>query len=88
MAADSLGRDGHPQLGEFLPPTENRNRIWAGGRVEFIKPLLVGTKTQCNVTVTDIVEKQGSTGSLLFVTAVEGYPNLVVHGPLLATYSL
>jgi len=160
MAADSLGRDGHPQLGEFLPPTENRNRMWAGGRVEFIKPLLVGVKTQCKVTVTHIVEKQGSTGSLLFVTltyeysqggelaiheerdlvyreptapklepgkvakaaewstevipssvllfrysavtfnghrihydypyvtAVEGYPNLVVHGPLLATYSL
>lgn len=156
----ALGRDGHPQVGEFMPPSSNRNRMWAGGRVEFIKPLLVGLNTECKMTITNIVEKQGSTGNLLFVTLlheysqagelaireerdivyreptppkiapgkepqaadwstaitpssvllfrysavtfnghrihydhpyatqVEGYPNLVVHGPLLATYCL
>ncbi|NLD01567.1 MAG: hypothetical protein GX673_12445 [Gammaproteobacteria bacterium] len=160
IAEAGLGRDGHPQLGEFLPPMSNKNRMWAGGRVEFVQPLLVGVLTQCTVTVKEIVEKQGSTGSLLFVTlnyefsqdgeravieernlvyreptppklvqghdaqeadwstdvtptpvllfrysavtfnghrihydypyvtAVEGYPNLVVHGPLMATYCL
>src|SRR5690606_34680273 len=26
-----LGVDGHPARGGFLPPADNRNRMWAGG---------------------------------------------------------
>ena len=33
--ADELGPDGHPALGGFLPPAHNRNRMWAGSRIEF-----------------------------------------------------
>jgi hydroxyacyl-ACP dehydratase HTD2-like protein with hotdog domain len=33
---DMLGMDGHPARGAFLPPADNRNRMWAGGRVEFL----------------------------------------------------
>lgn len=68
LAQTELGTDGHPARGGFLPPADNRNRMWAGGRLEFLRPLVVGEKTQCTVSISKIEEKQGSTGSLLFVT--------------------
>ena len=34
-----LGADGHPRRGGFLPPADDRNRMWAGGRVRFLQPL-------------------------------------------------
>ena len=62
------GRDGHPARGSFLPPADNRNRMWAGGRVSFEGSLQVGVEAQKTSTVTAIQEKKGRTGSLLFVT--------------------
>ena len=160
LSEAGLGADGHPARGGFLPPAQDRNRMWAGGRVEFIEPLRVGGEAQCTSTIINVEEKHGRTGSLLFVTlrhdyiqngrlcvreeqdivyrepspprlasdplpqagqwsetvdptptllfrysavtfnghrihydfpyatAVEGYPDLVVHGPLIATLSL
>ncbi|MGE8618973.1 MAG: itaconyl-CoA hydratase, partial [Achromobacter spanius] len=35
VGMDGLGTDGHPARGGFLPPAQDRNRMWAGGRVEF-----------------------------------------------------
>lgn len=68
-----LGVDGHPARGGFLPPAEDRNRMWAGGRVEFIEPLRVGGEAQCTSTITNVEEKLGRTGSLLFVTLRHDY---------------
>jgi len=65
---DMLGMDGHPARGAFLPPADNRNRMWAGGRVEFLAPLRVGIDAEKTSTVSAIQEKKGRTGSLLFVT--------------------
>ncbi|MCX7223290.1 MAG: MaoC family dehydratase N-terminal domain-containing protein [Burkholderiales bacterium] len=134
------GLDGHPARGSFLPPADNRNRMWSGGRVSFNGSLEVGIEAQKTSTVTAIQEKKGRTGSLLFVTVkhdieqrgklvvseeqdivyrepsppklqgtepvrysavtfnshrihydhpyvtqTEGYPGLVIHGPLIAT---
>lgn len=62
------GRDGHPARGSFLPPADNRNRMWAGGRVSFNEGLRVGIEAHKTSTVLAIKEKQGRTGSLLFVT--------------------
>lgn len=62
------GLDGHPARGSFLPPADNRNRMWAGGRVTFNEGLRVGIEAQKTSTVLAIKEKQGRTGSLLFVT--------------------
>ena len=62
------GTDGHPARGSFLPPADNRNRMWAGGRVTFDGSLKVGVEAQKTSTVTAIQEKKGRTGSLLFVT--------------------
>jgi itaconyl-CoA hydratase / mesaconyl-C4 CoA hydratase len=63
-----LGVDGHPARGGFLPPADGRNRMWAGGRVSFEGDLCVGIPAKRVSTVSNIAEKQGKTGSLLFVT--------------------
>ncbi|WPC06232.1 transposase [Pseudomonas benzenivorans] len=68
-----LGLDGHPARGGFLPPADNRNRMWAGGRVEFIAPLKVGFEARKISTITHIEEKRGRTGDLLFVTLRHDY---------------
>lgn len=73
VTADQLGRDGHPVLGGFLPPAEGRNRMWAGGRLDFIQPLHVGLAAQRHSTIAAIKEKQGRTGKLLFVTVRHDY---------------
>ncbi len=64
----SLGADGHPRLGDFMPPAHGRNRMWAGSRVSFIQPLLVNAQSQRHTVLTHIEEKHGRTGALLFVT--------------------
>ncbi|ANY15116.1 FAS1-like dehydratase domain-containing protein [Bordetella pseudohinzii] len=68
-----LGGDGHPARGGFLPPADDRNRMWAGGRVAFHQPLKVGVPAERVSTVADIKEKTGRTGSLLFVTVRHEY---------------
>lgn len=68
-----LGGDGHPARGGFLPPAANRNRMWAGGRVEFIAPLKVGGQARRLSTLLNVEEKHGRTGSLLFVTVRHDY---------------
>lgn len=160
VAEDGLGPDGHPALGGFLPPAHGRNRMWAGSRLTFNRPLRVDAQVDRLSTLTRVEEKHGRTGALLFVTvrhefyqdgecalvdeqdivyrapsppklggtaplpegewrepvvpnatllfrysavtfnghrihydwpyvtATEGYPGLVVHGPLIATLSL
>ncbi|CAM4193674.1 MaoC family dehydratase N-terminal domain-containing protein [Bordetella muralis] len=73
VGMDGLGRDGHPSRGGFLPPADDRNRMWAGGRVTFHQPLRVGTPAERRSTVADVREKTGRTGALLFVTVRHEY---------------
>ncbi|MBH3337892.1 MaoC family dehydratase N-terminal domain-containing protein [Pseudomonas mendocina] len=73
VAENGLGEDGHPARGGFLPPADNRNRMWAGGRVEFIQPLRVGGEASRVSTIKHIEEKHGRTGALLFVTLQHDY---------------
>ena len=73
VAAAELGPDGHPALGGFLPPAHNRNRMWAGSRIEFYQPLLVEAEVTCLSTILNVEEKHGRTGSLLFVTVRHEY---------------
>ncbi|XXF07094.1 MaoC family dehydratase N-terminal domain-containing protein [Pseudomonas sp. D2-3] len=73
IAESGLGGDGHPARGGFLPPAENRNRMWAGGRLEFIAPLRVGGEATRVSTIKHIEEKHGRTGALLFVTVQHDY---------------
>jgi itaconyl-CoA hydratase/mesaconyl-C4 CoA hydratase len=76
------GTDGHPARGSFLPPADNRNRMWAGGRVNFDGGLLVGTEAHKTSTVIAIKEKAGRTGSLLFVTVKH---DIVQNGKLVVS---
>lgn len=73
IAESALGGDGHPARGGFLPPADNRNRMWAGGRVEFIAALRVGGEATRVSTIKHIEEKHGRTGALLFVTVQHDY---------------
>lgn len=79
VVESQLGSDGHPARGSFLPPADNRNRMWAGGRVEFIAPLKVGAEAHRLSTIVHIEEKHGRTGALLFVTVRHDYSQ---HGQL------
>jgi itaconyl-CoA hydratase/mesaconyl-C4 CoA hydratase len=76
------GTDGHPARGSFLPPADNRNRMWAGGRVNFESGLVVGTEAHKTSTVIAIKEKAGRTGSLLFVTVKH---DIVQNGKLVVS---
>lgn len=63
-----LGRDGHAALGEFLPPVALPRRMWAGGRLEFTKPVELGETINKSSTIKDIALKHGNSGALAFVT--------------------
>ncbi|MEZ7812266.1 MAG: 3-methylfumaryl-CoA hydratase [Paracoccaceae bacterium] len=63
-----LGDDGHPERGGFLPPIPLSRRMWAGGAVNFHSPLRVGDLANRRSTIKDVVLKQGSSGTLYFVT--------------------
>lgn len=63
-----LGPDGHPARGEFLPPVELPRRMWAGGRLNFVRPLRVGELATKTSRITEISAKSGRSGELVFVT--------------------
>ncbi len=63
-----LGRDGHSQLGGFLPPVALPRRMWAGGRVTFETPLVLGEVYTRTSIIQDVTAKQGRSGELCFVT--------------------
>ncbi|UQS87801.1 MaoC family dehydratase N-terminal domain-containing protein [Pseudomonas chlororaphis subsp. piscium] len=73
LAESALGGDGHPARGGFLPPAANRNRMWAGGRLEFFELLRAGFDAHCLSTISHVEEKTGRTGALLFVTVRHEY---------------
>ncbi|MEW9856226.1 FAS1-like dehydratase domain-containing protein [Novosphingobium rhizovicinum] len=63
-----LGTDGHPAKGGFLPPVPLPRRMWAGGRLIFHRPLLLGAEVSKTSTILSVTEKTGRTGTLVFVT--------------------
>ena len=64
----ALGGDGHPAKGGFLPPVPLPRRMWAGGRVQFQAPLVLGEQATKTSTITKVEEKSGRSGMLVFVT--------------------
>lgn len=63
-----LGVDGHPAKGGFLPPIPLPRRMWAGGRLDFLRPLKLGADVVKTSTITAVKEKTGKSGKLIFVT--------------------
>lgn len=66
--ARDIGADGHPRLGEFLPPVPLPRRMWAGSRVEFLQPLLTGEAVERCSRITAVEHKVGKSGELVFVS--------------------
>jgi 3-methylfumaryl-CoA hydratase len=62
------GPDGHALKGSFMPPVPLPRRMWAGSRLEFLRPLRVGARIARLSRIKDVVAKQGRSGPLLFVT--------------------
>lgn len=64
-----LGADGHPKTGTgLIPDLGLPRRMWAGGRLAFHAPLLVGQPAEKTTTVENVAEKTGRSGKLGFVT--------------------
>ncbi len=63
-----IGPDGHPHRGGFLPPVPLPRRMWAGGRLEWHRPLLVGEQATRTSTIAKVDAKEGRSGLLVFVT--------------------
>ena len=62
------GPDGHDSRGSFLPPAPLPRRMWAGSRIEFLRPLRVGSRIARLSKIADVKAKEGRSGALLFVT--------------------
>jgi 3-methylfumaryl-CoA hydratase len=68
-----LGPDGHPPRGGFMPPIELPRRMFAGARMRFLKPLVIGKPARRESVVRDVAEKDGRTGKLAFVTVAHSF---------------
>ena len=62
------GPDGHVRRGGFLPPITLPRRMWAGGRLEFLRPLTVGAELERRSRIAAVEEKTGRQGPLTLVT--------------------
>jgi 3-methylfumaryl-CoA hydratase len=63
-----LGSDGHPKRGGFLPPVPLPRRMWAGGRLDFQRSLVIGEIITRDSEIASVEPKTGRTGTLVFVT--------------------
>jgi len=70
LPSGELGRDGHPARGGFLPPVPLANRMWAGGRLSFLRPLPIGARVRKTSRVLAVDHKNGRAGDLVFVTVL------------------
>jgi 3-methylfumaryl-CoA hydratase len=67
-AMATLGRDGHPRKGGFLPPTAQPRRMWAGSRLQWLAPLQAGQAVERLSTIVKCEAKRGRTGEMVLVT--------------------
>lgn len=79
----TVGPDGHPATGGFMPPSPYPRRMWLGVSIEAATAPTVGSRVSIERTVTDISEKTGGSGpfALVMVTttvrAEDGAPLIV-----------
>ncbi len=68
VAQSNLGPDGHPRRGGFMPPIELPRRMFAGARMRFVSPLVIGKPASRAAEIRKVSEKSGRSGKLAFVT--------------------
>lgn len=73
IRASALAPDGHERLGRFLPDLGLPRRMWAGGRIEFARPLTIGTRASKTSRIENVALKQGRSGKLGFVTVKHAF---------------
>ncbi len=67
--ASALGPDGHRASGGPVPlDPDLPARMWAGGNLQFHKPIAIGTELRRETRVAEITERNGRSGKLRFVT--------------------
>lgn len=73
VETSALAPDGHIPKGGFLPPVPLPRRMWAGGDVSFHAPLPVGVPIRRLSEITDVAQKTGRSGVLVFVAVRHDY---------------
>ena len=68
LRASSLGVDGHEHRGAFMPDMDLPRRMWAGGTLRSLRPVLIGEAAELRSRVAGVEEKRGKSGRLVFVT--------------------
>lgn len=68
VPASGLGRDGHPRVGGLIPDMGLPRRMWAGGRLRFERPVVLGVEATRVSVCEAATRKEGRTGPLAFVT--------------------
>ena len=68
VPSDRLASDGHARTGDFIPEFGLAQRMWAGGRLNVTRPLVVGAEARKVSVIEDISERAGRSGRLVFVT--------------------
>lgn len=68
QVADNLGPDGHPKVGGLIPDMGLPRRMWAGGRLAFHRPLVIGQTAEKKSVCETSSYKTGRSGRLGFVT--------------------
>ena len=63
-----VAADGHAKKGGFLPPLDLPRRMWVGGRIKFLGPLLLGLPAKRKSMLIAIKSKSGRSGELVFLT--------------------
>jgi 3-methylfumaryl-CoA hydratase len=63
-----LGEDGHELRGDFFPPVELPRRMWAGGRLRFLRSMVIGEEIERVSEILSIEAKHGRSGDLVLVT--------------------
>jgi 3-methylfumaryl-CoA hydratase len=63
-----LETDGHLKRGGFLPPVPLPRRMFAGARLEFLKPMRIGEPIVRKSAIADVTMKEGRSGPLIFVS--------------------
>lgn len=66
--ARTLGPDGHPVRGGFVPPIPLERRMWAGGRFVFHDDIRIGDPIAKTSEVVSVTPKSGRAGPMVFVT--------------------
>src|SRR5262245_62160035 len=68
FATAELRPDGSPRDTRVIPPMPMPRRMFAGERVRFHRPLVIGERVKRETTLADLSVKSGGTGTLVFAT--------------------